>query len=174
MNRGPLASPLLAVLVAVLMACRAAESDDRAAPLLPPASTAGLVPTGDPAGLGDRGASMRNPYTDAADQSAVREGEALYRSMNCVDCHGYQGKGNMCPSLVDGEWLFGDTPADKFNSVYAGRAKGMPAYGGMLPDESIWKILTYLDDLKKRTDAVEGGAPASEGAGRDAGVENSR
>lgn len=132
--------------------CSASDSDERAAPLLPPASTGGLVPTGDPAGALDRGASMRSPFTYAADQNALRDGEMLYRQMNCVDCHGYQGQGSMCPSLIDGEWLFGDTPVDKFNSVYMGRAKGMPAYGHMLPDESIWKIVAYLEELKKRAD----------------------
>ena len=132
--------------------CSAADRDDRGAPLLPPASTAGLVPTGDLAGGLDRGAGIRSPYTEAADQQAVYDGEVLYNQMNCVDCHGYQGQGNMCPSLVDGEWLFGNTAVDQFNSVYAGRAKGMPAYGKLLPDDSIWKIVAYLEALKTRHD----------------------
>lgn len=132
-----------------------------------PGNLAGArVPTGDPAGPRRRGVELvANPF--ARDPMALREGERLFREMNCADCHRYGGTGGIGPSLVDAEWIYGDTPFDRFSSVDLGRTRGMPAYGHMLPAESIWKVVAYIDELKKKTG--EPGRAAGEAARTTAG-----
>ena len=34
-------------------------------------------------------------------------------------------------------------------SAHGGRARGMPAYGHLLPDESIWKVVADMEELKR-------------------------
>jgi cytochrome c oxidase cbb3-type subunit 3 len=46
--------------------------------------------------------------------------------------------------LVDGRWRYGGSDGLVFHSIYYGRPRGMPAYGGTLSDQAIWKIVTYL------------------------------
>lgn len=119
-----------------------------------------MIVTGDPAGAAERDAALiPNPY--AGDAVARSEGGRLFRAMNCVYCHGSGGEGGMGPSLVDTEWLFGHTSADRFLSVWGGRARGMPAYGRLLPDESIWKIVAYIEHLYVEA----GGEPFRAGGG---------
>jgi hypothetical protein len=43
------------------------------------------------------------------------------------------------------------TPVDRFISVHGGRARGMPAYGRLLPDAAIWKIVAYVEELGRRS-----------------------
>jgi mono/diheme cytochrome c family protein len=63
--------------------------------------------------------------------------------MNCEGCHGgavgFQG-----PSLVDGRWRYGGSDGAVFTSIFYGRPRGMPAYGGILSTSGVWKIVTYL------------------------------
>lgn len=152
--------------VATMLAC---HGDARDGELLPASTSAsGAVPTGDLAGPRERSELVltRSPY--AGDQVAIREGERLFRQMNCSDCHGYDARGGMCPNLVDGEWLFGATSADRFSSVHGGRARGMPAYGELLPDESIWKIVAYVEDLAAKAGGQRRAGGIGQGEARDA------
>ena len=64
--------------------------------------------------------------------------------MNCDGCHGGGGTGWVGPSLVDGRWRYGGTDGALYQSIYYGRPKGMPAYGGILSPGAIWKIVTYI------------------------------
>jgi cytochrome c oxidase cbb3-type subunit 3 len=64
--------------------------------------------------------------------------------MNCDGCHGGGAVGWVGPSLVDGRWRYGGTDGAVFQSIYYGRPRGMPAYGGILSASAIWKIVTYL------------------------------
>jgi cytochrome c oxidase cbb3-type subunit III len=152
---------LLVVVPLVATACGGGATE---APLLPGSPTTRAQPDGDLAGVAAWPAGIiRNPYEN--DPVARRDGERLYRQMNCAECHGYQAQGGMCPSLVDAEWLYGGSSADKFASLERGRPKGMPAYGQYLLDEaSIWKIVAYLDYLEDEARAAQpgragGGAP---------------
>lgn len=151
MMRRPAAVALtLGAALAAGLLVAACRGDAEPQAMLPAVSPAGVVPVGDPAGPAERRAErVTNPY--ANDPVALQDGERLYRQMNCADCHGYSGTGGMGPSLVDGEWLFGDTPIDRFMSVYGGRARGMPAYGHLLPDEAIWKVVAYIEELGRRS-----------------------
>ena len=98
-------------------------------------------------GLASQGrwVSMTNPYEGSADRAA--EGAKLFISYNCMDCHGADGSGAMGPSLQDGRWHFGGSPGEVFQSIYEGRPEGMPAWGGRIPDDQIWRLVTYVRTL---------------------------
>lgn len=90
------------------------------------------------------GAAERNPF--AGDARSAAEGKQLFGSMNCDGCHG-GGEGWVAPSLSDGRWRYGGSDAALFQSIYYGRPKGMPAFGGLLSAPIIWKLLTYVRSL---------------------------
>lgn len=92
-----------------------------------------------------RWASLVNPYEGNAQR--IAEGSKLFVAYNCLDCHGADGSGAMGPSLQDGRWHFGGTPGDVFQSIYEGRPDGMPAWGGRIADDQIWRLVAYVRTL---------------------------
>lgn len=100
-------------------------------------------------------AQLTNPFE--GDRGKVKEGGALFVSYNCMDCHGADGSGAMGPSLADGRWHFGGTAGEVYQSIYEGRPEGMPAWGGRIPDDQIWRLVAYVQSL---------------GAGKDVSTEN--
>ena len=132
---------LVAVAAAMLMACRRSA---------PPGETAGAPPVSSVSQFfaGDRppsADSARNPF--AGNARSAKEGEQLFASMNCDGCHGGGATGWVAPALNDGRWRYGGSDAAIFQSIYAGRPKGMPAFGGLLSPEIIWKLVTYVQSL---------------------------
>ena len=108
----------------------------------PPADIAvGPVP-----GVGNATREVRNPYGE--DVSAVQDGRRIFVAFNCSGCHGGRGGGGMAPSLRDEQWLYGQTDAQIFDSIAAGRANGMPAWGMSLPEPEIWKLVSYIQSLR--------------------------
>lgn len=95
-------------------------------------------------GKAPAGASDKNPFEGNA--KSVAEGKLLWSSMNCDGCHG-GGEGWAAPSLSDGRWRYGGSDPALFQSIYYGRPKGMPAFGGLLSEPIIWKLVTYLRSL---------------------------
>lgn len=93
-------------------------------------------------GIEPAAGTMVNPYVH--DRGSVTEGERTFVAMNCDGCHGGGATGWVGPSLVDGRWRYGGTDGAVFHSIFYGRARGMPAYGGVLSSDAIWKIVTYL------------------------------
>ncbi len=85
--------------------------------------------------------TLENPF---ADSGSVKQGGQLFVAMNCDGCHGGGGTGWVGPSLVDGRWRYGGEDGAVFQSVYYGRPRGMPAYGGILSTGVIWKIVAYI------------------------------
>jgi cytochrome c551/c552 len=71
-------------------------------------------------------------------------GGTLFGSMNCDGCHGGGAVGWVGPSLVDGRWRYGGTDEEIFTSIYYGRPKGMPAYGGVIGTEGAWMLVAYI------------------------------
>jgi cytochrome c len=71
-------------------------------------------------------------------------GATLFGSMNCDGCHGGGAIGWVGPSLVDGRWRYGGTDEDIFTSIYYGRPKGMPAYGGVIGTDGVWTLVAYI------------------------------
>lgn len=91
------------------------------------------------------GATPQDPK--AGDPGAIKVGEALFSAMNCDGCHGGGGSGYIGPSLADGRWRYGGSDAAVFASIYYGRSKGMPAFGGKLGIDGVWLLVTYLKSL---------------------------
>jgi cytochrome c oxidase cbb3-type subunit 3 len=92
------------------------------------------------------GMVLRNPYEGNA--QAIATGEKLFVSYNCIDCHGAGGSGAMGPSLADGRWHFGGSPAEVFESIYQGRPEGMPAWGALISPDQVWMLVSYVRSLE--------------------------
>ncbi|MGH7527237.1 MAG: c-type cytochrome [Gemmatimonadales bacterium] len=103
-------------------------------------------------GLPPPGVDLRNPHK--GDKKAAEAGAGLFGSMNCDGCHGGGAVGWVGPSLADGRWRYGGTDADIYQSIYYGRPKGMPAFGGALPSDAIWMLVTYLQSLPVTADVL--------------------
>jgi cytochrome c len=82
--------------------------------------------------------------TPARSASEVTAGQGLFTSMSCDGCHGGGALGWVGPSLVDGRWRYGGADQEIFQSIFYGRPKGMPAYGGVVGAEGVWMIVRYL------------------------------
>ena len=94
--------------------------------------------------------SLENPL--AGDKRAAADGEKLFSAFNCDGCHALGAVGAQGPSLADGRWRYGGADGAIFQSIYYGRPRGMPAFGGVLPPEAIWRLVTYLQTLTPATD----------------------
>jgi mono/diheme cytochrome c family protein len=101
-------------------------------------------------GTAPPGATMRNPH--AGDPAVARNGALLFATMNCDGCHGGGAVGWVGPSLSAGRWRYGGSDAEVFNSIYFGRPRGMPAFGGVVGSEGVWTLVTYLRSLPPPAD----------------------
>ena len=88
---------------------------------------------------------IRNPY--AGDAAAATEGRQLFVEYNCSGCHGGRAGGAMGPSLRDSLWSYGNSDAQLYGTIVEGRPAGMPAWGGRIPPDQIWKLITYIRTL---------------------------
>ena len=93
-------------------------------------------------GVKPASAGPRKPHASRPEHAPA--GARLFTSMNCDGCHGGGATGWMGPSLVDGRWRYGGTDAEIFDSIFYGRPKGMPAYGGVVGADGVWMIVSYL------------------------------
>jgi cytochrome c oxidase cbb3-type subunit III len=139
---GPLALPLLSCAMLVGCARHSAPSQPGAPAALPAARHEAHLAAG---GVEPPGATLHNPH--AGDSAVARSGALLFTSMNCDGCHGEGGGGWVGPSLADGRWRYGGADAEIFNSIYFGRPRGMPAFGGALGAEGVWTLVTYIRSL---------------------------
>jgi cytochrome c oxidase cbb3-type subunit 3 len=156
-----LAVAILALLLGVSVACEGGEAGGTVAKntipqreknttiqkeTTPPAADGRVIAGGNPPST----PPMENPF--AGDSAAAREGEKLFTVFNCDGCHSGGAVGMIGPSLADGRWRYGGSPAAIYETISAGRPRGMPAFGGVLPEEAIWKIVTYLQSLQPARD----------------------
>ena len=102
--------------------------------------------------LQSRFASLTNPYD--GNPQRIAEGAKLFVAYNCADCHGADGSGAMGPSLQDGRWHFGGSSAEVFESIYEGRPDGMPAWGGRIADDQVWRLVAYVRSLSAGHDVA--------------------
>lgn len=104
--------------------------------------------------------AVTNPYT--GDKAAIMAGRQLFTGMNCAGCHsGYAG-GGMGPSLRDSLWIYGNSDVQIFSSIAEGRAYGMPAWGGRLQDDQIWRLVAYIRTLGTGNEPVKPPTPSHE------------
>ncbi|MFB6452774.1 c-type cytochrome [Bradyrhizobium tunisiense] len=88
---------------------------------------------------------IKNPVQ--GDPNAEQRGMTYYVNFNCVGCHAANGGGGMGPALSNNTFIYGSQPENIFLSIYQGRPNGMPAWGGVLPDNVIWDLVTYIGKL---------------------------
>ena len=96
------------------------------------------------------GGTLTNPHAD--DAAVAKQGALLFTTMNCDGCHGGDASGWVGPDLADGRWRYGGSDAEVFSTIYYGRPKGMPAFGGVLGTEGVWTLVTYLRSLPAPAD----------------------
>jgi len=92
-------------------------------------------------GVAPPAGQIMTPHDNAANAAA---GGNLFASMNCDGCHGGGATGWVGPSLIDGRWRYGGADEEVFSSIFYGRPKGMPAYGGVVGADGVWMIVAYL------------------------------
>jgi cytochrome c oxidase cbb3-type subunit III len=108
----------------------------------------GIYPGGNAAGLNP---NMANPL--ASDPDAVQRGMRDFDTFNCSGCHAANGAGGMGPSLSDDQWLYRASPANIYLSIVQGRGAGMPAFGAMLPDRTVWELVAYIQSIGEKPGA---------------------
>src|SRR5262245_3936324 len=97
------------------------------------------------------------------------DGATLFAWTNCDGCHGGGAIGWVGPSLVDGRWRYGGSDEEIFSSIFYGRPKGMPAFGGILSTDKVWTLVAYIKaqavpSVVPTTSWVPGGNAAAEPA----------
>lgn len=111
----------------------------------------GIYPGGNPSGLNP---NMENPLKD--DPDAVARGAKDFDTFNCSGCHMARGGGGMGPALSNARWLYRDSAANIYLSIAQGRSAGMPAFGAMLPDRTIWELVAYVQSISEKPPAAFG------------------
>ncbi len=96
-------------------------------------------------------ATLKNPFN--GDTTIAAQGAKLFDGFNCSGCHA-GATGAVGPSLADGRWKYGGTDGEIFHSIFYGRQRGMPAFGGTLPADAIWRMVTYLQSLQPAKDTL--------------------
>jgi mono/diheme cytochrome c family protein len=111
---------------------------------------------------------LKNPLTITPE--IIAEGKELYQTKTCGACHGGNGGGIHCPSLINENWIYGGDDDTLFRLVAigseglakAGYSRGdkekhagpMPPFGEAISDEEdLWKIIAYIRSLQVGTAA---------------------
>jgi mono/diheme cytochrome c family protein len=106
---------------------------------------------------------LENPLTITPE--IIAEGKELYQTKTCGACHGGNGGGIHCPSLINENWIYGGDDDTLFRLVAlgsegiakAGYSRGdkekhagpMPAFGQAISNEQdLWKIVSYIRSLQ--------------------------
>ncbi|MBV8843927.1 MAG: cytochrome c [Bryobacterales bacterium] len=121
-------------------------------------------------------ASVTNPFQGNA--YAISEGQRLFGWYNCTGCHA-NGGGAIGPPLIKDHWIYGNEPANLFDTIVKGRPNGMPSWGAKIPEYQIWQLVTYIRSMNnleprsatpERLDTIEQSSrtilPKSEGEPR--------
>lgn len=120
----------------------AVASEGTLGPTITPTASNGVKPGIHPTVFfGD----VHNPY--AGNAAAATEGRQLFVQYNCSGCHGGRAGGGMGPSLRDSLWAYGSSDAQLLGTITEGRPAGMPAWGGRIPIDQMWKLITYIRTL---------------------------
>lgn len=88
------------------------------------------------------------PREFKGDVNMAKAGRALFIRYNCYGCHGGLAGGAMGPSLRDTTWKFGGRDPEIHASIKDGRPAGMPKWAGMLSDQQIDTLVTYIHSLR--------------------------
>lgn len=78
----------------------------------------------------------------------LAEAKTLFES-TCAPCHGAQGEGNIGPNLTDEYFIHGAAEEEVRNVIVKGvPEKGMAAWGDILVEADIDKLVTYIVTLR--------------------------
>ncbi|HET7622506.1 MAG TPA: c-type cytochrome [Gemmatimonadaceae bacterium] len=144
--------------LAALLLMAGCRGEGSGAPQVPPSlGTAQSAPLPSRAAVGEGGVQpgihpaaiygeLRNPY--AGNVSAMATGRLLFLRYNCYGCHGGRAGGGMGPSLRDDVWRYGSSDTQIFATISEGRPAGMPAWGGRIPEDQIWQLISYIRSLR--------------------------
>lgn len=106
---------------------------------------------------------LKNPLSLTPE--IIAEGKELYQSKTCGACHGGNGSGIHCPSLINDHWVYGSDDDTIFRLVTLGSEKllsagytrgdkeqmagPMPGLSETVKDEhELWKIIAYIRSLQ--------------------------
>lgn len=81
----------------------------------------------------------------------AQKGREIYM-VNCIACHGVDGKGNQllgAPDLTDDIWLYGGSQKDIIESISKGRSGQMPAHREFLGKAKVHLLAAYVYSLSK-------------------------
>jgi cytochrome c oxidase cbb3-type subunit 3 len=73
-----------------------------------------------------------------------------FDAFNCSGCHAPNGGGGMGPSLSNDKWIYRSSAANIYLSIVQGRSAGMPAFGAMLPDRTVWELVAYIQSISEK------------------------
>jgi cytochrome c oxidase cbb3-type subunit 3 len=74
------------------------------------------------------------------------EGKRLFDMYNCSGCHAHGG-GAIGPALMDDKWIYGDHPANIFETIVEGRPNGMPSFRNKISDTQVWQLVAYVQSM---------------------------
>ena len=97
---------------------------------------------------------VKNPYEGNYD--AMNQGRRLFSQFNCAGCHSPGGGGGIGPPLIDEEWIYGNNPANIYETIIKGRPNGMPSFGGKIPSYQIWQLVTYVRNMSSAASSPKG------------------
>ena len=131
-----------------------------AATATPPSWESRLAARALGASLERQATGLINPLPETDEN--LRAGMRLYR-MNCAGCHGDFGSPSpwgstsfypRVPQFAERPSRL--TPPEMFLAVKHGiRYSGMGAWGGMLPDENIWRVVSFVGRIRSLPPAVD-------------------
>ena len=129
--------------VVILGSCTQSKDSSRSA------STAAALVVGNrqselQPGQATASAVQNNPFE--GQEEAIAEGKRLYNQYNCSGCHA-AGGGAIGPPLMDDEWIYGSSSANIFWTIVEGRPQGMPAFGGRIAKDEVWRIAAFVRSL---------------------------
>jgi cytochrome c oxidase cbb3-type subunit 3 len=100
------------------------------------------------------GTDVKNPFEGNYD--AMNQGKRLFSQFNCAGCHSPGGGGGIGPPLIDPEWIYGNNPANIYETIIKGRPNGMPSFGGKIPSYQIWQLVTYVRNMSDEASSPKG------------------
>ncbi len=100
-----------------------------------------------------------NPFRGQA--AAVDAGRKAFNG-TCAVCHGTEAAGGRGPALNSGNFLHGGEDHELFHTIKNGIATGgMPAFAA-LPDDDVWRLVTYLKSLSGPAGESHGQSPVGD------------
>ncbi len=102
-----------------------------------------------PAEISDLVQHVLNYSGRAEDQAAAIRGAETFK-LQCVSCHGVDGKGDRvqgAPNLTDSDWIYGGEPLDIRATLQNGRQGVMPNWSERLTPDTISALAVYVHSL---------------------------